>query len=290
MSRPEPVHERRFDLSGGLRLAARVHHAGAPHRVLAVHGWLDNAASFVPMLPYLGGLDLVALDLAGHGYSGHRPQGTDYSLIDYMADIDAVLDALGWPRASLLGHSLGGAVATVYAAAAPERVGRLALIEALGPIAAAPGSALPRIREALAQRRGAVGSRLRVFPDRMTAVRARMQANGLSEPAARLLVERGVAPVEGGFTWRSDPRLRLTSPVRADEASVREWIAGIECPVRLVAAAEAPPYFTPALREGRIAALREGRLSVLPGGHHLHMESPEAVAAVLAPFLRGNPG
>lgn len=257
---------------------------GAPP-LLALHGWLDNAASFVPLMPHLAGFDLVALDLPGHGHSFHRPPHAEYGLTDYLADIDAALDTLGWPRCRLLGHSLGGALATLIAAAAPERIERLALIEALGPLAAAPGSAVPRLREALADRRAFAGKRLRVFPDLITAVRARMQANALSEPVARLLVERSVAPVEGGFAWRSDPRLRLASATRATEATIREWIAGIDCPTLVIAAEQAPPYFTPALREARVAGLRDGRCVVVPGGHHLHMEDPAPVAAVLLPFL-----
>ncbi len=267
------------------RLAALRHGPGGAPPVLALHGWLDNAASFVPLMPHLDGVDLVALDLPGHGHSYHRPPGAEYGLIDYLLDIDAALDALGWPRCRLLGHSLGGALATLYAAAAPERVERLALIEALGPLAGAPGSALSRLREALVQRRGAVGQRLRVFPDPAAAGRARMQANDLSEGVARLLVERGIAPVEGGYAWRSDPRLRLTSALRADEATVREWLAGIECPVRLIAAAQAPPYFDAELRQARLACLRDGYAVVLPGGHHLHMETPTPVARALLDFL-----
>ncbi|MBB5014144.1 alpha/beta fold hydrolase [Rehaibacterium terrae] len=269
------------------RLAALRHGpAGAPP-VLALHGWLDNAASFLPLLPHLPDIDLVALDLPGHGHSYHRPPGAEYGLIDYLLDIDAAFDALGWARGRLLGHSLGGALATLYAAAAPERVERLALIEALGPLAGTPGGALSRLREALLQRRGPVGRSLRVFPDPAAAVRARMQANGLSEPAARLLVERGIAPVEGGFVWRSDPRLRLTSALRADEGTVREWLAGVECPVRLIAAAQSPPYFGAELRQARLACLRDGSAVVLPGGHHLHMETPAPVARELAAFLAG---
>lgn len=273
-----------LDTPRGKLAALRRGPAGAPP-VLALHGWLDNAASFMPLMPHLDGIDLVALDLPGHGHSYHRPPGAEYGLIDYLLDIDAALDALGWPRCRLLGHSLGGALATMYAAAAPERVDRLALIEALGPLAGEPGSAVPRLRDALRQRRRPAGQSLRVFPDPATAIRARMQANGLSEGVARLLVERGIAPVEGGFAWRSDPRLRLTSALRADEDTVREWIAAVECPVCLVVAEACPPYFTAALREARVACLREGRAVVLPGGHHLHMETPAPVARALADCL-----
>lgn len=262
----------------------RAGHEGAP-RVLAVHGWLDNAASFAPLLPYLDGFDVVALDLPGHGHSFHRPAGAGYGLPDYLDDLLNALDALGWSHCHLLGHSLGGAICTLLACAVPERVDRLALIEALGPLAGAPGSAVQRLRQAVAERRALAGKQLRVFPDIATAVRARVHINGLSEPVARCLVERGIAPVESGFVWRTDPRLTTTTAVRAPEDTVREWIGAIAAPALVIAAQQAPPYFDPALREARIACLPNGRGIQLPGAHHLHMETPGPVAAELRQFL-----
>jgi len=262
----------------------RAGHEGAP-RVLALHGWLDNAASFAPMLPHLHDFDVVALDLPGHGHSFHRPPGAGYGLPDYLDDLLNAMDALGWARCHVLGHSLGGAISSLLACAAPERIERLALIEALGPLSGAPGSAAERLRQAVRERRALAGKQLRVFPDIATAVRARMQANGLSEGVARLLAERGIAPVEGGFIWRSDPRLTTTTALRADEGTVREWIAGIAAPTLVIAAAQAPPYFEPAQREARVACLRDGRSMILAGGHHLHMETPEPVAAAVREFL-----
>lgn len=271
----------------GTLAGLRAGREGAP-RLLAVHGWLDNAASFAPMLPHLQDFDVVALDLPGHGHSFHRPPGAGYGLPDYLDDLLNALDALGWARCHVLGHSLGGAICTLLACAVPERIERLALIEALGPLASAPGSAAQRLRQAVSERRAMIGKQLRVFPDIATAVRARMQANGLSEPVARLLVERGIAPVESGFIWRSDPRLTTTTALRADEGTVREWIADIVAPTLVVAAEQAPPYLDSALREARVACLRDGRSQVLPGAHHLHMETPAPVAATVSAFLHAN--
>ena len=119
--------------------------------VLALHGWLDNAASFIPMAPYLATHDIVAIDMLGHGASSHIPKGYDYAFVDWLHDILDVLDALDWQKAHLLGHSLGGALASVLAAGAPERIASLALIEALGPppwpgehAAESPGDRRPR--------------------------------------------------------------------------------------------------------------------------------------------------
>ena len=256
--------------------------------VLALHGWLDNAASFIPMAPYLDSHDIVAIDMLGHGASAHIPKGYDYAFVDWLHDILDVLDALGWRQAHLLGHSLGGALASVLAAGAPERVLSLALIEALGPPPWPGDHAAESLRNAIAGRRKAI-SPPRLIPDIATAVRARLQATEKSEAAARLLVERNLRQVDGGYQWRSDPRLMWPSHLRAEEASVRNWLSSIECPVLLVAADPAPVYFTPELRNARFACLKHGEQHIVPGTHHLHMDKPEAVAGLIRDFWSGLP-
>jgi pimeloyl-ACP methyl ester carboxylesterase len=254
--------------------------------LLALHGWLDNAASFVPLQPFLAGFDLVALDLPGHGGSAHRLPGYDYVFVDWIHDVLDGLDALGWARPHLLGHSMGGAIASLVAAAAPERVSRLALIEALGPIAGIAGEAGPRLRQAVQARRALdPGKAPRVIASIDDALASRLAVSRMQHAAARLIVERNLRPVAGGYAWRSDPRLTLPTHVRTDEAFIRSWIGQIEAPTLVLAADPAPPYFTPAAREARVAELRDGRCVVLAGGHHLHMEQPAEVAGAIGDFL-----
>lgn len=273
-------------LPGGTVRGLRAGTEGAP-RVLALHGWLDNAASFVPLAPHLPGLDLVVPDLPGHGRSDHLPRGMDYSFAGAVHTVLDIADALGWERFTLLGHSMGAGIASLVTAACPERVERLVAIEALGALAEVPGRTVERLREAVAATRALPGKRLRVFPDLELAVRARMQANGLAADVARLLVERGTDAVEGGWCWSSDPRLTLPTMVRMTEAQIEDLVAGITCPAKVVFADPAQPYLPDPVRRARAALLPAGDLVVLAGGHHLHMDQPGEVAAVIAGFLRG---
>jgi pimeloyl-ACP methyl ester carboxylesterase len=282
-----PLREFALDTVFG-RLAGLRGGSGVP--VLALHGWLDNAASFVPLAPHLAGIELVALDLPGHGRSAHLPPGAEYSLAGTVHTVLDAADALGWEHFALLGHSMGAAIGSIVAAAAPERLRRFVAIEALGALADREDHTAARLRDAVAARRALAGKRLRVFPDLDTAVRARMQANALSEPVARLLVERGTRAVRAGdgthgFEWSSDPRLTISTAVRMTEGQVRDLIAHIGCPVRALYADPPQPYFPEPLRRERAACLPHGELVVLPGGHHLHMEDPQAVAAAIGDFL-----
>ncbi len=261
-------------------------------KVLALHGWLDNAASFVPLAPFLAGLDLVAPDLPGHGRSVHLPAGADYSFAGAVHSVLEIAEALGWSRFSLLGHSMGAGIGSLVAAACPERIERFVAIEALGALAEAPERTVQRLREAVAATRALPAKRLRVFPDVASAVRARMHANALSEPVARLLVERGLLPngtsASSGHVWSSDPRLTLPTMLRTTEPQVRNLIAGIACPTRVIYADPAQPYLPDPLRRERAALLPDGDMRILPGGHHLHMEDPGAVAAAIGDFLQAS--
>jgi len=269
-----------------LTIAGRAWGDPALPPLLALHGWLDNAASFDRLAPLLcAHFHIVAIDLPGHGRSGWRPAGTWYHYVDYLGDALAAADALGWAKFGLLGHSLGGAVASALAAACPERVERLLLIEALGPITSLPERALPLLTQALHERAGVAEKSLRVFPDAQIAVAARRQANGLSDVAAQTLVSRALKAVSGGFSWSSDPRLTLTSPQRYMEEQILGILAGIQAPTFVLLAEPEPPFLPRAMIDKRIAQVRDIVVRRLPGTHHLHLEDPQAVAACILDYV-----
>nr|MBP6439858.1 alpha/beta fold hydrolase [Thermomonas sp.] len=215
---------REFEIGIALGRIAGLRNHGEGPRVLALHGWLDNAASFVPLAAHLRGIDLVAIDQPGHGQSAHLPPGTDYSFVGALNAVLDVADALGWDRFALLGHSMGAGIGSMLAAACPQRVERLLAIEALGALAEAPEHTVSRMREAVLAHRGLKDKRLRVFPDVDSAVRTRQYASrvpgsGLDEASVRLLVERGLREVDAGdgtigYEWSSDPRLTLPTMTR----------------------------------------------------------------------------
>jgi pimeloyl-ACP methyl ester carboxylesterase len=170
-----------------LRLAAQAWGDPQLPRLLALHGWLDNAASFDRLAPLLcEHFHIVAIDLPGHGRSGHRPPGTWYHYVDYLGDALAAADALGWTQFGLLGHSLGGAVASMLAAASPQRIERLFLIEALGPLTAEVDQTLSLLQRAISQRHGLPAKALRVFASEAEAAQTRAKAGDLSLEAAQL--------------------------------------------------------------------------------------------------------
>lgn len=281
---------REIDIHIPLGRIAALRNEGNGPRVLALHGWLDNAASFIPLSTHLQGIDLVAIDQPGHGRSAHLPAGTDYSFVGAMNAVLDVADALGWERFALLGHSMGAGIGSMLAAACPQRIERLVAIEALGALAETADRTVARMREAVIAHRGLKDKKLRVFPDIDSAVRTRQYASlvpgsGLDEASVRLLVERGLREVEGGYEWSSDPRLTLPTMTRMTEPQVEDLVAGIECPVRAIFADPAQPYLPDDLRRRRVALLPQGELIVIAGGHHLHMQQAAEVAAAVGDYF-----
>lgn len=266
-----------------LRLAAK--RSGDPEgpKLLAVHGWLDNAASFDPIAAYFDDHDLIAIDLPGHGRSEHRPRGAWYHFLDAVYDVICCIDTLGWHRFSLLGHSLGGAISSMIAGVLSDRVEALYLIEALGPISTPPERSLALLREAMADRAAIDAKKLRVFAD-LTAPEAARRMHPqmpLTDAAARLLVARGTRVVEGGHVWSSDARLTLTSAIRMTEEQVINCLDGIRCRSHAVFAEPVMPFFNEALMAARIRRVPHLMVTRMAGSHHLHMDQPEQVAKAL---------
>ncbi|HEX7324898.1 MAG TPA: alpha/beta hydrolase [Rhodanobacteraceae bacterium] len=254
--------------------------------LLALHGWLDNAASFSHVAPLLAAhRHVIAVDLPGHGHSAHLPaRARRYHIVDQVDTVLDFADALGLQRFDLLGHSLGAGIAALVAAAAPGRVARLVLIEGLGPLADDGTQTLQRWRAA--QARSARPARpSRVFASLDDAVAARVAAGGLDADEARPIVRRNLRETAGGFTWRSDRRLRLATPVRIDEPQVRRLLGGITAPTLVLLAEPPTPYLPTATMDARAACVTTIRVQRMPGPHHLHVRHPRTVASQILGFL-----
>ena len=258
---------------------------GAP--IIALHGWLDNAASFVPLSEKVSQYrPFYALEMPGHGLSDHRPASTIYHLLENVVDVLAFIDEVsdGQP-VSLIGHSLGGIVCSLLAAASPDRVDKLVLLDSLGPLTDETRNVLPQLRKAIAKASLFKSSKMTVYPSKEMACSVRMMGVGkVDRTAASLLVERGIKEVEGGYSWTSDPRLLEPTLMRFTEAQVKTVFAGIECPIRLICGDNG--YFSnyESLIK-RLEYLKRGDETLdrhlVSGGHHFHMDGDVAATAEL---------
>ena len=255
--------------------------------LLAVHGWLDNAASFIPLAPLLGDYRIVAVDLPGHGQSPWRDAGATYHFVDWVPVIFEVADALGWERFTYVGHSMGAAIGSLAAGTFPERIASLTMIEGLGPLVYEDHEVPERLGAFILQRRRLIRKEPHPHPSREAAAkRLSRVVSMLSVESARMLVDRGTKEVAGGFTWRTDPRLRRISPIRFTEGQVEAFVARIAAPSLVILAEDGWPLPVE-IMESRLAKFSRVEVARLAGGHHIHMELASTVADVIADFLNG---
>jgi pimeloyl-ACP methyl ester carboxylesterase len=265
--------ERTFDAFGRTLAALTTASAGGP-RVIALHGWLDNAASFLPLADHLPEFEIVALDMAGHGRSAHRSADGEYNIWSDLPDIEAVADVLGWDRFNLIGHSRGAIVGCLFASSLPERVERLVLLDGLAAHAVEPGACTAQLAAFLKDKKRLLDRPGRVFSSLEEAVAVRKR-NGLSPAAARLIAERNLEPVENGWCWSHDARLQGASAFKLTEAHNAAVMAGLSMPALVLFAEQGLGVGQRALPP-LPATLT---LETVPGGHHCHMEASAALIA-----------
>lgn len=254
-------------------------------RVLAMHGWLDTAGSFSRLAPLLPGCRIVAVDLPGHGRSDHLPAASTFHFSGWLQTVDQLLRALDWETCTLMGHSMGGGIASLYAGVVPEAVERLVLLEGLAPLSAEAEDAPSRARRGLEQNRLTPTKRPRVYATRAEAVaRYAAAVPTLDEAGREAIVARGVAEVEGGWAYTHDLRLRTSSLARFTEEQVLAFLAAIACPVLIVKAREGLA-FPEAMVRRRVAAIPNARVEEIDGAHHNHLTHATEVATCVQAFL-----
>lgn len=252
--------------------------------ILALHGWLDNANSFVPIAPYLqNDFYLIAIDLPGHGHSSHLPEGCNYHFFDAIFTIIEVIKALKFEKIHLLGHSMGACLSSLVAGVAPERLLSLYLIEALGPFSAPGDTACKQLNayaQVLAHKQR---KKSRGYAKFSSAALARSQKGYVSLEIAETLCERAVVEEEGAFYWRHDQRLISPSPLRMTEEQVLSCLQNINAKTQLLWASEGFS-FDKEIMKNRIESVKGIKVVQRKGGHHIHMEQPEVVSQLLVDF------
>lgn len=274
----------------GLRYHMRMWGPADAPRLFFLHGWMDVSATFQFLIDaFKREWRVIAPDWRGFGLSAWR--GDAYWFPDYLGDLDAILDRYAAEEpVRLIGHSMGGNVACLYAGVCPERVARVVSLEGFGLMATKPEQAPARYRKWLEQLRAPVSFKPYASREEL-AMRLQRDNPRLSADKAAFLAQHFGREAEGGrVEIAGDPWHRLVYPVlyRLDEykACWREvqapvlWLAASESFVTKQFAAHREEY------EARLACFRDIRDGVIQdAGHNLHHDQPERVAAAIEDFL-----
>ncbi|WNO10960.1 alpha/beta fold hydrolase [Teredinibacter sp. KSP-S5-2] len=266
-----PAYEElEFDL-GDVTLRARRYGSPDGIPVLALHGWLDNCASFHFLAAQLPQLNLVALDLAGHGRSDHRPHIGAYNIWTDTAELYHVVQQLGWRKFALIGHSRGAMIAMIMAGTFPELVTHLVTIECLFPWVEKPENAPQQLALSIEGVLDQLHKKRHYYTSFERAVVAR--ENGffkLSAADAKTLAERGVLNDGQGFYWGNDAKLLAPSELRLTHEQVHAFMRRIEIPVELYIASQGLMVQEEPMLES-IRKYKNVVIHMLEGEHHLHM-------------------
>ena len=291
--------ETRNGVIAGLHWQAQGSHSNQP-KILALHGWLDNAASFIPLAEELPDCEILAIDFPGHGHSDWRCGKLWYHLVDYLEDLALLLKNLqskdpGWQHFHLLGHSLGGVVAGLWAAAMPETLRSMSIIEGLGPLADTRGENSARLRRALDSLNKLEDKQLRLFTTTNQAAKARAISGGMELELAEILVRRSLheaIDTDGnqGWQWSTDPRLMHISPNRYSEEQILELLGDIKTPLLFIHGDPLPDFIDIEVMKKRITAAHAQAIVCIPGHHHLHMQHPKQTAQHIRAHIAHNPG
>jgi pimeloyl-ACP methyl ester carboxylesterase len=288
-------HQSRSEYITIRKLKYHIRHWGEPGApvLFMLHGWMDVSASFQFMVESLQrNWHVIAPDWRGFGLSGNLPSDTAW-YADYLADLDALLEhySPGEP-ARLIGHSMGGNVAMVYAGIRPERVRKLVNLEGVGLQPGKPEDAPARYAQWLNELRDP--PLFRPYANK-EEVAKRLQANNprLTNKRAAFLAGHWAAEKAGRWKLLADPAHRVVHPVlyRIDEITAC-W-KSITAPVLWVEAEDSIMWRWTASKDeirqemdrriGFVSDLTFVRME--EAGHMVHHDQPERLADIIEAFL-----
>ena len=276
----------------GLRYHCRVWGESGQPRLFMLHGWMDVSASFQFLVDALqGGWQVIAPDWRGYGLSAWGPADC-YWFPDYMGDLDRLLAHFEPDRpVTLIGHSMGGNIASMYAGVRPERVAHLINLEGFGMSRTEAAKAPARYAKWMAQLADKPG--FRDYAD-FAELAGRMRSGNarLSEARALFLAQHwGRQNAAGRVELCSDPAHKLINPVSYQLEEAMACWRNVSAPVLWIDGAESKTMERMRINAGdheaRKACFRQlSAHTVAAAGHMLHHDQPEQLAALIESFLR----
>ncbi|KAH9493537.1 hypothetical protein DERF_014278 [Dermatophagoides farinae] len=291
--------------------------------IAALHGWQDNCGTFdrlIPLLPI--NLYIVAIDFPGHGLSSHLPAGCPYNDTMFVIELERIVQFLGWKDCAftILGHSMGAAIAMFYACLYPSSVRRIISLDMIKPLTFPANKLAMKTREGIEQfllleskistTNGVNNQTTITTPtnetpnstttpplyDHQAAITKLISAHSvfgkITVEGAQILLKRGakpstIDPAKVYFT--RDNRLKAILFQRLDNDSLAHYFEQLKCQLLIVKAQNGVRLDPDEISDRYIRLYREKcpkfDFVTIPGGHHVHLCSPENVHQTIIDFL-----
>ncbi len=265
--------------SGGVQIFYRKFGTPGKTPVIIVHGLSFFSYDWTEVAALIGkDREVVAIDMRGFGESSWSPE-RDYKLDHMSADVIAVLDALGWQKAVLMGHSFGGRVALAAAGWKPERAAGLICVDFAPDLA-------PAGRRHVAER---IGNQPDVFASIDEAMT--YHHDDLNDPARRVRWQAFLKQTDNGYVLKRDLHFRdnfKRALETGKSAPVPEFLwpmlTDIQIPTLVIRASESDMFAADTLEKVRSLNPRTTAIE-LAGSHDLAGDNPEELAAAVNDFL-----
>ena len=256
--------------------------------VLFLHGWLDHGASWNTVGNRLSklGYHCIAMDHRGHGHSAHIPPYEEYHFADYIADLQLFLIEHSIQNFVLIGHSMGGTIASIYSALAKHTPSHCILVDGLGPKHETPKEATHRLKRHLSQRRRLVSHRsmsVETAYAKLHRAHPFLSTTSLKQECQRLTVPVLLHDTKASseVIWRWDPRHRNKSAIGFSLPRFLDLLTHISCPVDCIFGKDSW-YLQLTDLPSRLKAISTlGETIHLPCGHSPHLECPELLVAAI---------
>jgi pimeloyl-ACP methyl ester carboxylesterase len=257
--------------------------------VFLLHGWLDSGETFQFMVDALKkDWPVIAPDWRGFGRSEWPQEG--YGFPDYLGDFDALLDQIS-PDAAVhvVGHSMGGNIANLYAGLRPARVRCVINLEGLGLPRTSPQDAPKRMRKWLDQIKSPTVEKTYNSFEQLASIIQFRYPRFAPEAAAFVARIWGTPDEDGRVRLTADPRHHWVNPILYKREDAEATWGEIRAPTLVVLGQESD-YLPRLGADGTIEALRAAFpgaevVTIEGAGHMLHIERPDAVAPVIEAFL-----
>lgn len=267
--------------------------------VLTMHGWLDNAASFDPLMALLPeSLSVLVIDLPGHGRSSHYPPGLLYHFTEDLVTIRNIVNHFGWKKVTMMGHSMGSMFTFIYAAVFPTQVEKIVGFDILRPVPLVSSRFIKNGGTQIDKFIDLINNPIEppeYEVDDIIERHIKATQNSLTKDSCKILMTRGsfVSKKRSGYVGLTrDIRMRVSLLHSLPHEFLLELTSRIKCEVLNVKFKQGPYYEKKEFYEETLNILRQSakRLEYheVEGTHHAHLNNPESVVEIVKNFLCAN--